>query len=582
MTIEDLYHLRESEDKIEFKAATRNFPFNGGSHREQEERRKCFLGYIVAFANERGGMLVLGMGDKIPHEVVGTDFSLGKTGNLEDEVYSRLGIQIKTEELYSSAGLRVLITHIPSRPVAKMLKFEGVPLMRTGESLRNMSDEEMFAILSEQEPDFSATFCHGLRLSDLDDSAIQKMIQSYASKQRNSNFLQLSKEQVLIDLKLLSNDQLNYAALILLGKQEAIQKYLPQSKIIWEYRNSEAQIHFDGREIIDTPLFLAIDKVWALINQPSLNRKHPIQSGAYIFDIYDFNEVVIREAMLNAIAHRDYKITSEVVIKQYPTQIVINNPGGFPKGVTIENLLTISSTPRSRLMTEILEKTGLVERSGQGVDKIFSLTLSEGKSEPDYSKSDLFQVVLVLRSEILDKAFHSFITQYQNGNREPKLGVEQIIILCKIRNGIFQHLKGEIVTQLERAGLIQRASGHSTRYTLTEEYFQLVNNDLKIGKRYLVREIENLLLELQDTSLKIGELESRLALSVNRNQIKYLILKLTEDEIITHEGIGKGTKYLLASEYAHLRGDVLLSKVIHTLRERHQDIVITEYVKPTK
>lgn len=90
--------------------------------------------------------------------------------------------------------------------------------------------------------------------------------------------------------------------------------------------------------------------------------------------MYDFNEEVIREAVLNAIAHRDYTITSEVVIKQYPNKITIANPGGFPKGVTIENILTVSSTPRSRLMTEILEKTGLVERSGQGVDKIFSIT----------------------------------------------------------------------------------------------------------------------------------------------------------------------------------------------------------------
>ncbi|HTN36874.1 MAG TPA: ATP-binding protein [Arachidicoccus sp.] len=84
--------------------------------------------------------------------------------------------------------------------------------------------------------------------------------------------------------------------------------------------------------------------------------------------MYDFNEEVIREAVLNAIAHRDYTITSEVLIKQYPNKISIANPGGFPKGVTVENILTVSSTPRSRLMTEILEKTGLVERSGQGID----------------------------------------------------------------------------------------------------------------------------------------------------------------------------------------------------------------------
>jgi ATP-dependent DNA helicase RecG len=569
MTIAELKQLRESEDKVEFKAATHNFSFAGSEHKDQEERRRCFLGYVVAFANEGGGMLVLGMSDNEPHNVVGSDFAQGKIGALEDETYSRLGIRVRMEELYEN-GLRVLIAHIPSRPVGKFMKFEGVPLMRVGESLRNMSDEEMFAILSEQEPDFSAKICEGIGIADLDEAAIKKMKESYARKQKNPGFLQLSTEQVLTDLKLQDNGKLTYAALILLAKKEVIHAKLPQSKTIWEFRNSEAQIHHDSREVIDEPLFIAIDSIWKLINQPTLNKKYPIQSGAYIFDLYDFNEEVIREAVLNAIAHRDYTITSEVVIKQYPNKIIINNPGGFPKGVTIENILTVSSTPRSRLMTEILEKTGLVERSGQGVDKIFSITLSEGKAEPDYKNSDMFQVSLTLRTEIIDKAFHVFVSQYQNSAKEPKLGVEQIITLCKIRNGIFQNLKAEIVSQLEKSGLIEKISGHTNRYTLSQEYHALVNDGLKIGKRYLVKEIELILLALQGNALKIGDLEELLKDSLSRNQINYLKMKLMEDEVLKVEGKIKGARYSIADKYADLRGDVLLSAVIAELRGKYE------------
>lgn len=569
MTLTELKQLKESEDKVEFKAATHNFSFAGSEHREQEERRKCFLGYVVAFANEGGGRLILGMADKAPHDVVGSDFVQGKIGALEDETYSRLGIRIRIEELYET-GLRVLVAHIPTRPVGKMLKFEGVPLMRLGESLRNMSDEEMFAILSEQEPDFSAKVCEGISIADLDEEAIKKMKESYARKQKNTGFLQLSNEQVLTDLKLLENDKLNYAALVLLAKKEVIHAKLPQSKTIWEFRNSEAQIHHDSRDVIDEPLFIAIDNIWKLINQPTLNRKYPVQSGAYIFDLYDFNEEVIREAVLNAIAHRDYTITSEVVIKQFPNEIIITNPGGFPKGVTIENILTVSSTPRSRLMTEILEKTGLVERSGQGVDKIFSITLSEGKAEPDYKNSDMFQVSLMLRTEIIDKAFHVFVNQYQNSEKEPKLGVEQIITLCKIRNGILQKLKAEIVSQLERSGLIEKVSGHTNRYTLSQEYHALVNDGLKIGKRYLVKEVELILLALQGNALKIGDLEDLLKESLSRNQINYLKMKLMEDDVLKVEGKIKGARYSIADKYTDLRGDVLLSAVIAELRRKYE------------
>jgi ATP-dependent DNA helicase RecG len=569
MTIPELKKLKESEDKVEFKAATHNFSYAGSEHRDQEERRRCFLGYVVAFANEGGGMLVLGMADKAPHDVVGSDFGQGKVGALEDETYSRLGIRVRMEELYEN-GLRVLIVHIPSRPVSKTMKFEGVPLMRVGESLRNMSDEEMFAILSEQEPDFSAKICDSISIAELDEAAIKKMKESYARKQKNPGFLQLSTEQVLTDLKLLENGKLTYAALILLARKEVIHAKLPQSKTIWEFRNSEAQIHHDSREVIDEPLFIAIDSIWKLINQPTLNKKYPVQSGAYIFDLYDFNEEVIREAVLNAIAHRDYTITSEAVVKQYPSKIIINNPGGFPKGVTIENILTVSSTPRSRLMTEILEKTGLVERSGQGVDKIFSITLSEGKAEPDYINSDMFQVSLILKTEIFDKAFHVFVSQYQNSEKEPKLGVEQIITLCKIRNGISQNLKAETVRQLEKSGLIEKVSGHTNRYTLSQEYHALVNDGLKIGKRYIVKEIELVLLALQGNTLKIGDLQEILKNSLSRNQISYLKMKMMEDNVLKVVGRIKGARYSIADKYADLRGDVLLSAVIAELRARYE------------
>lgn len=570
MTIAQLQQLKESEDKVEFKAATHNFSYNGGSHTAQDERRKCYLGYIVAFANEGGGTLVLGMADAMPHHVVGSDFAVGKIGAIEDAVYDKLGIRIRTEELFDISGLRILITHIPSRPVGKTLKYEGVPLMRIGDSLRNMSDEEVFAILSEQEPDFSAKICNEITIDDLDKEAIEKMKISYSRKQKNNQFLQLSNEQILSDLKLLVEGKLTYAALILLGNKQKLDALLPQAKTIWEYRNNIAQIHHDARIVIDEPLFIGIDKVWSLINQPSLNPKYPIQSDAYIFDIYAFNEIVIREAILNAIAHRDYTISSEVVIKQYPTQIIINNPGGFPKGVTIENLLTVSSTPRSRLMTDILEKTGLVERSGQGVDKIFSITLSEGKSEPDYTNSNLFQVALILNADITDKAFHIFLNKYQFSDKEPKLGVEQIITLYKIKNGLFQQLNLSVAEQLEKSGLIQKVSGNTNRFVLSKEYHQLAKDDLKIGKRYLIKEIELIILTLQGNSLKVGDMQTKLGASLNRSQIKYLLTKLMEDDIVKTEGQIKGTRYLLEDIFTDLRGDLLINEIVNTLRTKYE------------
>ena len=65
---------------IESKEAKRNYPFAGGKHVDPKDRRRCVLGYIVALANEKGGRLVLGMADHMPHAVVGSDFAQGKGG----------------------------------------------------------------------------------------------------------------------------------------------------------------------------------------------------------------------------------------------------------------------------------------------------------------------------------------------------------------------------------------------------------------------------------------------------------------------------------------------------------------------
>ena len=109
----------------------------------------------------------------------------------------------------------------------------------------------------------------------------------------------------------------------------------------------------------------------------------------------------------NAVAHRDYRQASETFILQFQDKLVVKNAGGFPIGVTQQNLLGVQSTPRNRLLADVLSKTGIVERSGQGVDKIFRNMLSEGKELPDYSHSDKFRVELHLSSVVKDVAFCS-------------------------------------------------------------------------------------------------------------------------------------------------------------------------------
>lgn len=452
--------MKESEDHVEFKSARHNYPYNGGKHTDPRDRRHCVLGYVVALANERGGLMVLGMQDRIPHDVCGSDFAQGEVGQLEDAIYETLRIRVKAEELYED-GKRVLVIKVPSRPIGRLLKYEGVALMRVGESLREMSDAEMLAILTEQEPDYSAKICEGLGMEDLDEEAIDKLVAMYADKQKNPTFAKLPVRQILNDLELLhANGKLTYAALILLGKREAIRRYLPQDEIIIEYRLYENSIPYTARQEYQEPLMLAIDKVWAYVNQPASNPLQHINDGPYIWDIPAFNEDAIREGVLNACIHRSMLIKSSVVIKQSPKSICIINAGGFPKGVDQYNLLTTASVPRAKLLCEVLQKTGLIERSGQGVDKVFYNCLAEGKALPDYSSSDAYQVCLRLCAEIEDPAFHLFVKNEQKKRDEGnKLSVFHLLALYDVKRGMVERVNEDILQQLLDDGLVVDEDG---------------------------------------------------------------------------------------------------------------------------
>ena len=287
--------------------------------------------------------------------------------------------------------------------------------MRVGEELKPMSDAMYLKILQESEPDFSEKICEGLTLEDLDEEAIRVMKQGYAQRWNKPEFVSTPTLQVLLDFALMNKDgQLTNAALILLGKSEAIRKHLYCNRVTVEYRLYHSMIEYTARQEFQEPLVLMVDSVWNYINQPASNPLQHYNDGFRIGDIPAFNREVVREAILNACCHRVMYIQSDVVIKQYPDQLIITNAGGFPVGVDVDNILTVNSMPRCKLITEVLQKAGFIEKSGQGVDKMFYHCLMDGKRLPDYSLTDDWQVCLRLSGEIKYPAFMLYARELQN------------------------------------------------------------------------------------------------------------------------------------------------------------------------
>lgn len=570
ITIEELKNLKESEDKVEFKRGERgNISYDGGTKIKPSDRRRCILGYVTAMCNEEGGYLVIGMSDNFPHEVVGTAQNFNSIGQLEANIYRDINIRPKIYELYEDYK-RVLVIEIPSRPPGKVFKFEDVALMRVGEELKPMSDEKYIQIVQEQEPDYSELICDGLTIYDLDQKAIEILKDRYATKQNNQQFRTLSNQQILIDLELIRQNKLTNAALILLGKEEVISSKLPQAKVMLEYRNLENQITFDNRIEFIKPFFILIDELWETINLR--NGSFPIQEGAYIFNVPFFNEEVIREAVNNAITHRDYRITSEIVLKQFPHRLDIVNAGGFPIGVTIKNLLNTPSTPRNRLLADVLQKTGIVERSGQGVDKIFYNTLSEGKSEPDYSSSDDFQVTLKLSAMIKDRAFALFIDSVQSDlPQNQKLSVYEILILNEIKKGNSKSDSDlEVIQKLLNKNLIEkRGKTKSIFYILSKDYYEFT--DEKANYYSLLEPSDNeffvtiINFLTKEESAKLKDFVNLYHGKLSRRQVGTRIGKLVSEKTLEKIGERKLARYILGENY--IKEMEVISEAIDLVRK---------------
>jgi Putative DNA-binding domain len=132
----DAWRAAKSETEgLEFKAAKKNYNF------------EKLLQYCVAIANERGGFLLLGIENKPPRPVVGT-VAFANTNKISEDIFNKLQFRVDVEEVEHPGG-RVLVFHIPSRPVGNAYHLEGSYYMRIGESLKPMSPEQLKQIHRE-------------------------------------------------------------------------------------------------------------------------------------------------------------------------------------------------------------------------------------------------------------------------------------------------------------------------------------------------------------------------------------------------------------------------------------------------
>jgi ATP-dependent DNA helicase RecG len=388
--------LNAKEDaNVEFKTA-----------QEQFDSEKI-VKYCVALANEGGGYLVLGISDEKPRRVCGTK-AFANADALEKEqrrLLHMLHVRVDVEAIQHPLG-RVVVFMAPGRPIGTPLHHNGTYWMRNADELVPMTPEKLMSIAAEKAPDFTAEICAKASTEDLSPRAIQRFREKWVLKSGNPALRGLENVHLLSDAELIVNGKITYAALILFGTHTALGKHLSHSEIIFEFRSNEASIASHQRRDYREGFFLFEEDLVNCVNQH--NDLQHYQDGLFVWDIPTFSERSIREAILNAVAHRDYRHQGQIFIKQYPRRITISSPGGFPPGVTMENILK-RSVCRNKRIAEAFQKCGYVERAGQGMDMIYRSAIRESKPLPDFRDTDDYQVSISLSGEIQDERFLRFL-----------------------------------------------------------------------------------------------------------------------------------------------------------------------------
>ena len=310
---------------------------------------------------------------------------------------------------------------------------------------------------------------------------------------------------------------------------------------MFEYRSSDASGPASQREEFQLGFFSCYDRIWELINLR--NDKQHYQDGFFIYDISTFNERVVREAILNAVSHRMYQMGGSIFIRQYRDRLVVESPGGFPNGITLDNILNRQS-PRNRRIAEILSLCGLVERSGQGMNLIYEISIMEAKELPDFTGTDNNFVSLTLNGLIIDKKMLSVIKKIGEDRLESFSTSDFLIVNALYHeNPISEYLRPRL-KWLADIGVVDHVGRN--RYVLSRQLYaavgktgvhtRIVGLDRDTNKELILTHIQ------KNRGTRFNELQQVLP-SLSRGEVQVLMRELKEQGKIYVEGKGAGARW---------------------------------------
>lgn len=210
--------------------------------------------------------------------------------------------------------------------------------------------------------------------------------------------------------------------LLLFGREESLRRLLPVHEIAFQVLSGlEVRVN----DFFRWPLLRVMDELLSRFR--AQNREEELLVGMLRVGVPDYPPAAFREGVANALIHRDYTRLGAVHVQWHDDRIEISNPGGFPEGVRLDNLLVTQPRPRNPLLADAFKRAGVVERTARGIDTIFFEQLRNGRPAPSYARSNETGVVLVLPGGKANLAFARLVAEESQAQRP--LGLDDLLLL---------------------------------------------------------------------------------------------------------------------------------------------------------
>jgi ATP-dependent DNA helicase RecG len=367
--IDALLTVRSEDEHLEFKAAENRYDF--------EE----LVDYCVALANEGGGRMLLGITDKVPRHVVGTA-ALEMPERTVAGIHERLHLKVTFEEVAHPAG-RVLVFHVPSRPVGQPVHYRGRYLMRAGEELVPMSPDQLKKIIAEGEPEWALkpamTECDGDDVVQLlDTQSYFDLLHLPYPATREAVMERFARER-LIEPSGGAWNITNLGAVLFAKKLESFDLLA---------RKAPRVIVYEGTNKLKTKLDRQGAKGYAVGFQSlvefinGLVPSNEVIEQALRKEVKMFPEISVRELLANALIHQDFAVSgASVMVEIYDNRMEISNPG---KPFISPDRFIDEYQSRNERLADMMRRLGICEQKGSGVDKVVQAAEAFQLPAPDF------------------------------------------------------------------------------------------------------------------------------------------------------------------------------------------------------